>query len=465
MTPFEREQRTLLDRLIINAQARLKNTRSPLLPSSSSSVDLGITNRCCDSFNVSDHVGPQSAQTEQKTFTKSSVDDINTSFVNDDGERGSWQFQAGGTEQSSPPMSRPGETHHTDAAQPGKDYPPPPTPEAGGRTGKTQQAQDGRFDADGWNDQFTAQTFVPPPRANSTSSPSKNSRSNSRKSKTTRPVTGENGHNAILIEDSSDEETFTWRGRKGQGYPASTDSPQAMDIDSPPAVTEASSPIPNEPRNIPVEPTRPEWRSGDFSGTGNKPAAEPESKLDKPSAGGSEDSEEFKASFSELRNVAPFASQRSGLKSMSDIKDSLPFESKPSSQIPLGTKATAAPTLAFPEAPQPPRPPLTMGVPSMQTNIPTWEKYVKEFEEYMRQWDAFTGQVTDHFRERKAQIAKMRKEKGYAFLGSRGDTDCVDYFKSVLQDNEVRRRWIAACEEHENHLREFMACREKMQAN
>ena len=80
----------------------------------------------------------------------------------------------------------------------------------------------------------------------------------------------------------------------------------------------------------------------------------------------------------------------------------------------------------------------------------------------MKDWDTFTGQVTDHFRERKAQVAKMRKERGYTFLRARGDTECLDYFKSVLQDNEVRRQWSAACEEHETHLREFMACREKM---
>ena len=219
----------------------------------------------------------------------------------------------------------------------------------------------------------------------------------------------------------------------------------------------------NGVRNIPVEPSRPEWRSGDFN-NGKKDPEEIKKPVNLP-VGGSEDTDEFQASFAEFKNVAPFANEGGGLKSFSSMRDELPFESKPSAQIPIerdnATSQTAPKPLVLPDPPRAPRPPPTIGVPNMKTNDSTWSKYVQEFQDYVRDWDLFTGQVTDHFAARKAQINKMRSSKGYGFLIS-GDGECSEYFTSVQQDNDVRRRWHAACEDHEQRLREFIACRDKM---
>lgn len=264
----------------------------------------------------------------------------------------------------------------------------------------------------------------------------------------------------IVIDDSSDDDTFTWRGRKSQPSATVADSPQAMDIDSPRAESSPPPPV-NEPRNIPVEPTRPEWRSGDRAGA-DQPPTTPTPKAPKAysNAVGSEDSEEFKASLADLRSASPLQHEKSGLKSFGEMKDNLPFESKAGDEAPLNGVPHPQP-LAFPEAPQAPRLPPTVAVSGLQPNMSSWEKYASEFESYMKEWDLFQSKVTDHFATRMSHIAQSRSSKGYTFL-RRSEDDCLDYFKSVQQDNDVRRRWNRECEQHEDRLREFMAFREKM---
>lgn len=419
---------------------------------------LNYANRPSNSFSIPDD-DASNASAEANNFSKSSFDDINTSFVNGDSGP-NWEFKAGEAEQTPRAKSRSKSNGHDDAPSPVGGSRIPPS-EPSGASDQHAQPADGGFNTDSWSDQFGPHTFVPQTRTSSSASPTKTTRTNSRKSKTTKPVAGDSGNNAILVDDSSDEDTFTWRGRKGQAKATSTDSPQAMDIDSPPAEPSTRPPQSNGARNIPVEPTRPEWRSGNFNSVDESTTKQPDEQP-KPHVGGSEDTEEFQTTFAEFKNVAPFAQGGAGLKSFSDMKDNLPFESKASDEIPIETKVPTAQPLVFPNPPQAPRPPLTMGVPNMKTNVPTWEKYVQEFEQYMQQWDIFSWQVTDHFAARKTQITGLRREKGYSFLQSRSDADCLEYFKSVQQDNDVRRRWAIACEEHEERLKEFMTCREKM---
>lgn len=266
----------------------------------------------------------------------------------------------------------------------------------------------------------------------------------------------------IVLDDSSEDDTFTWRGRKSQPSETLADSPQAMDIDSPRVDHSASPPSSvNEPRNIPVEPSRPEWRAGDREGTDNNPATPaPKSSNKYSNAVGSEDSEEFKASLADLRSASPLEHEKSGLKSFGEMKDNLPFESKPGGDVPLSEALHPQP-LAFPQAPKAPRLPPTVAVSGLQPNVSSWEKYCSDFEIYMQEWDQFQGKVTDHFSTRRSHIAQSRGSKGYAFL-RRNEDDCLEYLKSIQQDNDVRRRWNTECEEHERRLREFMAFREKM---
>ncbi|KAJ4189732.1 hypothetical protein NW755_005735 [Fusarium falciforme] len=445
------------------------------------------------SFPVNDDTFAQTSP-DPSRFARSSTDDINTSFAEGEDATG-WQFNAGGAEQGSPtkprsqagrggrrsPKKRPTLNRTDTSSVPSESERP--------ESGKPESA----FNPEGWSDKFGPQTFVPQPSQSKSVSPTRSNRASSKKPKASKKPS----HSALVDDSSSDEEVFEWRGRKGQEPPVA-ESPQAMDIDSPPASTSVPPPRPpkiptpqpapttpspqpkppvaqpsqpaepvpavgtapafNGPRNINVEPSRPEWRPGNVDNVNgkDKPIEIPRKPVN-PNNVGSEDSEEFRASFADLRNVAPFAPQSSGLKSFADMKDNLPFESKASADVSI--KLPKVHPLRFPSPPVAPQLPAVNGA---QPNVASWEKYVKDFENYMRLWDTFNSQVVDHFATRKAHIARTREEKGYSFLEARGDADVQEYYNWLEQDMDVRRRWSAACEEHEHRFREFMAFRMRM---
>ncbi|KAF4513478.1 hypothetical protein G6O67_000745 [Ophiocordyceps sinensis] len=407
-------------------------------------------------FNFSpgdDAFEPTSPVPDFGRSAKSSVDDINTRFVNDD-VSSTWQFSAGNGEQADQTTSRPPSGSRANHRSPLKRQ---TARETGHTDHQPQTEPSSGFNPDGWSDKFSSQTFVPQPAPSASSSPTRPSRANSKKVRV-RPTVGTA---AIVPENSSDDETYEWRGRNSQAKPASVDSPQAMDIDSPTFATAASPAEPSSVRNIPVEPSRPEWRPGNVdSMAGEAKPERPEKVPINPNAVGSEDSEDFKANFAELKNVAPFAQQGSGLKSLADLQDNLPFESRASEELPI--KLPKVHPLIFPAPPEAPLLPPTVAIEGMRPNAASWAQYLAEFGSYLERWDEFNGQVVDHFATRKAHVSRTRSSKGYAFLGARSDGDVCEYFNWVQQDNDVRQRWNACCDQHEKRLREFMVFREKM---
>ncbi|KAK2591808.1 hypothetical protein QQS21_010509 [Conoideocrella luteorostrata] len=386
-------------------------------------------------------------------FAKSSVDDINTSFTNDEGSN-TWQFNAGtgkadanvgtghsqdGRRHRRPPFKRPS-MHHNDSAN----------------TAFNAAQTESGFNAEGWSDKFGPQTFAPQPTPGPSASPTRTSRANSKKTKI-KPTAGTA---ATVEEGGSEEDNEEWRGRNAQAQarPAATDSPQAMDIDSP---TFSGPSQPPSARNIPVEPSRPEWRAGKFDSVPprdipRRPAKIP---LD-ANAAGSEDSEEFRTSLADLKNVAPFSQQKEGLNSFDELKDNLPFESRASGVSPVKLPKTHS--LAFPDPPTAPVLHPTVAIEGMKPNATAWNIYLTNFEEYLRKWDEFNGQVVVHFATRQSHTQETRAVNGYGFLAARGDADVQEYYSWVQQDNDVRRRWMDACEGHQNRMREFMVFREKM---
>ncbi|KND93174.1 DnaJ-like protein rsp1 [Tolypocladium ophioglossoides CBS 100239] len=362
-----------------------------------------------------EHTSPS---TDPSRFSKSSVDDINTQFVNDDGSN-TWQFSAGNRAQDGNQAGRPPSGGRANRRSPLKRPTMQRTESANAQP--QSEASSSAFNANGWSDKFGPQTFVPQPTPGASASPTRSSRTSSKKVKA-KPTVG----NAAIIDDSSsDDETYDWRGRNAQSKSSGAESPQAMDIDSPPSASTVPPIQPGSARNIHVEPSRPEWRPGNVDAmTGDAGPERPEKMPINSNAGGSEDSEEFKASFADLKNVAPFAQQNQqkvGLGSFADLEDNLPFESKASEELPI--KLPKAQPLVFPTAPEAPRLPPTVAIEGMKPNIASWSKYLAEFESYLQQWDDFNGQVVDHFATRKAHIAQTRSSKGYAFLGARGDGD------------------------------------------
>lgn len=309
-------------------------------------------------------------------------------------------------------------------------------------------------------------------------------------------------------------------------------SPVAMDIDSPPAVEPVSfngvgtadaarpvgssgtdtaggaplsSPDPqvNGARNIPVEPTRPEWRAGDVNkaattsaaaAAGAAGASAAASSAPKTAASninvnnnvGSEDSEEFRATLSDIHKVEPFAENTSGIQgnagtglgSLGDLQNNLPFESKAASasmsmQQAAGSSAARAArsrsrssrkNISFPKAPVAPHPPPALGVPGLQPSASAWDKYVSEFRHYMLEWAAFNKRYVDHFQARCHEIEMQRRDGDFSWLTSAdGDNNGINrYLDWMEQDEEVRARWSVACSGHDLEVRKFMAYRERM---
>ena len=444
-TPVELRQHNVLDTLIENAGQKTtpgkdqKTTKN----ANSSRADKFYSY----SFNLDNSGGSQ----PQKSKNTSS-ENIDTMFANN--QNGAWQFTAGGSNATTGSVSR---ARSAGAARRRSPNARPSMPQmAASDSGQPGPRSEGGFNAENWANKFGSQTFTPQP----TGSPTKSTRTVPKK---TRSMTSASTQpeSVTILDSSDDEDNIKWPGRKGQTN-NTTGSPQAMDIDTPPPSAGAQK---NGARSIPVEPTRPEWRSGDLdSANGN-----PEQKgieIEVPKANqGSEDMDEFAANFAEFKNVPPFAQQASGFKSMNDLKDNLPFESKPSEQIPIEKEKTNGfQPLAFPSAPEAPRLPPTMAIAGIKPTGGAWDKYVRDFEEYMREWDAFDKQVTDHFTARLADVQRIRDQKGYAFLRSRGGEACIEYYNAVRQDNDVREKWHQACGEHERHLKEFLDFRERMRS-
>ena len=462
-TLFEQQQTELLNKLIQNKKTRKPNQKlihkeSEQCPENCVKMECADTSLNSFTFPVeADTFEKSSASPDRHSFSKASVEDINTSFANDAGPS-QWQFSAGTGEDEANVGRR------SSAARPLNRRTPIKRPSKL----RTDNANDAfpapqaetEFNAEGWSDKFSTQTFVPPPAPGPSVSPGRTSRTNSKKSKA-RPTAG---NAAVVVDISSDEESYKWQGRNPQSgsLGGAQSVPQAMDIDSPASTTPPVASSSHTASNVPVEQSRSEWQA--------EGAAAPSANDDKPArpakiplssnAAGSEDSDEFRASFADLKNVAPLSPQRDGLNSFAGLKDNLPFESKASDVPPVRLPKTYP--LEFPAAPEAPRLPPTVAVGGIKPNLSSWEKYEQEFETYLRQWDTFNGQVVEHFATRKALIKSIREAKGYGFLATRGDADLQEYYAGVQQDNDVRRRWIDACEDHENRLREFMAFRDRM---
>lgn len=493
LSPFEQKQNAILKCLIKNqrgailAQSNKSPRRTTINHKKFSAEGSNANNGLPSSFNFSlddDTFVPDAPGTAQ--FRKStSVDGINTNFVKDNTST-TWQFSAGSGDNDSLPQSRSQSTNKTDRRSPIRRRPVATAMAPNFGTQATSNST--RFDPEQYK--FEPQMFAP--RPGTPSKPGSPTRKNGKRvPRTPKPMSKDSS--AAMVDDGSDDDHYDWRGRNTQPKAATVGSPQAMDIDSPltasPSATPISTPPPLMPttpsvtstpipvpapivpphthhqhhspvaRNIHVEPSRPEWRPGNVTGLGQAQRQSEERKEIPINFKGSEDSEEFRATFEDFKNVAPFAPPKPGLKSFTELKDNLPFESQASAELHLHDPSQ-------PQQLELPDPPLAPGLPLIadgaKPSVSVWTKYLEEFEGYLRRWDIFNSQVVDHFATRKANISNARISKGYSFLSVRGDTDVLEYYNWVEQDNGVRRIWLAACEEHEIRFREFMAFREKM---
>lgn len=395
---------------------------------------------------------------EQQRFMRKSADNINTRFVGDNFSANDWQFNAGKGDEDAflAAKRRAARATRRGTQSPKKSRLNMSQETASDPQLSSQSQMESAFDASQWTEKIGPEAFVPrPPPRNASASPTKPNRP-IKKAKAVRMTAGTAGLVDEAESSSSEDKTRpgTAMGSPDNTVPATTDSPIAMDIDPPPPESEKASTGPKVARNIPVEPSKPEWRAGNAAGVGT---TEPTTPTD-PNRMGSEDSSDFL--FSEFKNIAPFAPQAGGLGSLGDLKSSLPFESKAAPR--LAVEKEASKPLPFPACPKSPRPPPVLAVPHLKPSQDSWAKYVQDFHRYMEQWADFNAQVTDHFVARKNLIIESKKLTGFSWVEARGDAGIRKYLQWCEEDKVVRQKWMAACEAHELRVREFLKYREKM---
>lgn len=390
--------------------------------------------------------------TDRHRFSRNSADNINTRFVADENDASNWQFNAGSPVDEA---GRPAMPRSKSGSRVGRKSPfraqsfQVPSAEPANEGGPAQNSSS--FNPDEWSEKIGPQIFQT--SATQKANTARPIRNPSKKPKPVRMTAGTAGM-VESDESSSGQDDAT----KKPPTPGNTNginetaSPNAMDIDPPMDYLSAKG-----VRNIPVEPSRPEWRAGDVKGMtpGLTPGAVPH-------AGGSEDTEEFRASLSDLKNVEPFAQRPTGLDSFGDLKSTLPFQSGASGQAPVAQpQPNPKPTnLHLPVAPKPPNAPPAFAVPGLKPSAVSWEKYAGDFYRYLMEWHKFNTKFSDHFHARNLEVQKKVADPGW--IKSRDASGIQEYLMWVEQDRQVRATWADACDNHEMHVRVFMAHRDKM---
>lgn len=388
--------------------------------------------------------------TDRHRFSRNSTDNINTRFVADESDASNWQFNAGSpvdeTGRPAIPRSKSGSrvgrtssfrtpSFRVPSAEPTNEGVPP---------------QNSSFNPEEWSEKIGPQIFqTSAAQKANTARPIRNP---SKKPKPVRMTAGTAG--MVESDESSSGQDDNLKKPPTPGNANGiheTASPNAMDIDPPMDYLTAKG-----VRNIPVEPSRPEWRAGDVKGMttpGLTPGAVPQ-------AGGSEDTEEFRASLSDLKNVEPFAQRPTGLDSFGDLKSTLPFQSGASGQAPVAKPGPKPTNLHLPVAPKPPNAPPAFAVAGLKPSAASWEKYAGEFYRYLTEWHKFDTKFCDHFHARNLEVQK--KVTDPSWVKSRDATGIQEYLTWVEEDRQVRATWSQACDNHEMHIRMFMAHRDKM---
>ncbi|KAI1430931.1 hypothetical protein GGR50DRAFT_700692 [Xylaria sp. CBS 124048] len=477
LLPLEEYQRMTINCLVNNLATAAKNgngygNRAANTQHTSSPIaaDNGKfdANDYASSFNFNLGSNAGHNGTDYKTFMRNSTENINTRFV-DDELLDDWEFKAGSAsanEATTPPKTRPqsrarSSRRQTPLTKPTFSTQVPEAPQAPGMANTSNSTF-------AWNERIGPEHFEPQPMNNASGSPTR--RANNRKPKPVKMTAG----TAAVVDDTESDEPQETRRSPPAAVPI---VPDAMDIDSPapPKTEEIPKPVNgNRARKYSIEPHREDWRAGDVNGVGSKTAgpttSDNSTKDSMPSAnasagrpttdatkpfpsrsGGSEDSEEFLAGFSDFKKVEPIADPLpSGLRSFEDLKFSLPFESQPSEQIPADMRRSVK-LLDVPVPPVAPRLPPAMGVAGLRPSSASFRKYAQDFKNYMSKWETFNNRVITHLATRRDAF-KIRSLQNGNWL----ENGAPDYLLELDQDLDVQKKYADACLEHRKRVAEYL---------
>lgn len=293
-----------------------------------------------------------------------------------------------------------------------------------------------KYTAEEWAQHFKPATFAfPPPLA--THSPARRlSRKRSKASQKIfnnykRPSVSKAASVSATIDDTEDAELASVTESLSSKTSGEVDSNgSAMDID--PAVT----PVVDEQ----VEVTE-----------GNKPPLKP------PKLSQDKDAvkQESRMNLGDLRDVAPFAPGKEGLKNLADLSATLPFESRPSN-INVTESALSPQLLKLPA------PPKRIPVPETLTQT-SWERYIAQMRAYMFEWNTFNTKMLAHFNERQASVETTLKPEWMSAIGDGTDKwGFLAYMQGVEEDVRVRAHWDVSWEKHRECMRGLGSVRERL---
>jgi len=344
------------------------------------------------------------------------------------------------------------------------DMPPPPPlpPKPFGSDAGQQQTEgapgESKFSTEEWHKTFTdpSWTWAAPPPPPKPPSPSKVAAAKAKTRKPSKPLlrpatagTKEQPH--VVDEEDAN-------GGPEQGAPVA-DEDDAMDIDTtPPAqhqqqaseAVPAESPTSKEPRMYSVPPST--WRQQQQQTQLNGHARKVSSRASADAS--------LKANLDDLANVEPMAHGAEGLKDLSDLGSTLPFQSQPSATLP--TQPLEPQQLAIPPIPKAPEPPT-------QLTKQSWHIFTVAFGAYLKAFHAFNSTMLQHFFDREHN-AQGRLSAGMSWLEATGDTSGMlagpsgfgSYLQGVREDETVREAWGVGCERHAEACKGFEKIRERV---
>ena len=414
--------------------------------------------RQLNSFTVPPGISsPRSRHNSDTAFKSHSSENINTAF-----SPSAWTGEFTGSREYFTPMprkdtsrqrtsptrnTRAQQTRNTPRQSPQPAAQPAEAPFANHDVPQTQKEDSAipptqsKFSAEEWANKLNAEVFKFPPPPNGAPPPKGTFAKPKSPIKAKSTTQRSNVPKPVSVADESEQRAAEIQP---EAPPIAVEEDYvAMDIDSPMQETEQPAPPATEPRNIAVEPNRPDWREPT---TEKKP-----SRFTRRSAGVSQTraaSNSLRVNLSPLQNVAPFAPSSEGLSDLADLSTTLPFDSRPATDL----KPTPAQNLSIPN---PPKPPLAPTNPTK----PSWERYLLEMGGYMHEWDKFNKLMLQHFNERQKLVDQNPATTWMRTFGSRG---YENYMQGVQEDFRVRQHWEVAWEKHKQCVVKLGEVREKV---
>lgn len=366
--------------------------------------------------------------------------------------------------------------------------PPPPGPPPK----KEKETENGavKFSAEDWQKTFQEPKWAYPVPAEGRKSPSKGTVRSRRQSivdaerkKAKKPTT------AAVTEETDESEVPQEKTtpRPHDSTPTlpkiltTSDSPDAMDIDSEPATNRSS---PRAPRLVPVEPTRIDWRDP-FSPTAAKgplptavpnapqaptslpgppPGPPPKTASQPASAAASRPTSAGADNFNFSGMAAPLnGTSGQSIDNLSDLQTGLPFQSKASDKPPQNSAVPAKKVFELPTEPDPPKPDPSTGVTEA-----LFSRYTSAYALYMAKWQKYEGKILG-FLSRRHHDSELRYGEQHLALAataavgrsSRG-VDVEDHVRELGEEEKVLEVYGAAKKRYRGAMEEFVKAKERV---